>query len=496
MADIQVIETTELGTQVIDMGQIGIQGPVGPMGPQGPQGIQGETGEQGPQGEVGPEGPSGSVGTHASTHATGGSDAITPASIGAAPDSHVSDTANPHSVTAAQAGAVAKSILTTAGDLITATAANTPARLGIGSEGQALKVVSGVPAWGDVAASGGSDVPGVYSRDTRFAAKTVSVAADRYVLLSPNRMLVDINDTFVALSSQQALDLSQSATWDSVTTDYRVAANRAGKDFYVYAVLVGGTTLGLLVSANATYPTGYSATTSRKVGGFHCLCVAVGTISGHTLTGYVAGDILPASVWDLKFRPVSAPEGMVYVAGIGRWVDIYLASVSGGQLVSAYNAICADGASATLFDWYDFSEWLARIGKRLPFQVEFMAAALGSNEGTNIAGSADPGTTGGKTDTAGRRMISHAGVEDCCGNLWQWGIEAGAVAGTAAWKDQFVAGRTTERGQGYQEPTRALLGGVWSAGACCGSRGSFWLYGPLSLFSSCGARGVTEPLAA
>lgn len=375
------------------------------------------------------------------------------------------------------------------GSLITVDSNLEQVELPIGTVGAPLIVSSsGVPAYGQRG-------PGCYFRDTRLAAKTVTVAADRYCLLSPNRMLVDVGGVYVELAAQQALDLSLAATWDSVTTDYRVAAARAGKDFYVYACINSGA-LKLLVSANATYPSGFDATTSRKIGGFHCLCLSVGTISGHTLTGYVTGDILPASVWDIKHRPVCAPEGMVYVDNLGKWVDIYLASVSGGKLVSAYNATCADGASATLFDWYDFSEWLGRIGKRLPFQSEFMAAALGSNEGTNIAGSADPGTTGGKSDTAGRRMISHAGVEDCCGNLWQWGIEPGAVAGTAAWKDQFVAGRTTQRGQGYQEPTRALLGGRWSGGAYCGSRGSSWDSGPLYLGSNCGARGVAEPLAA
>jgi len=336
--------------------------------------------------------------------------------------------------------------------------------------------------------------PGQYSRDVRWLAKTVSVAADRHTLLSPNAMGVNVGGSGLHLAAQQALDLSQAATWDSVGTDYRVAANRAGKNFYVYAVLVGGVALGLLASANATCPTGYSTTTSRKIGGFHCLCLSVGTISGHALSGYVTGDILPASVWDLKHRPVSAPEGMVYVAGIGKWVDIYLASVSAGALTSAYNATCADGASATVFDWYDFSEWFGRIGKRLPTQAEFMAAATGSNEGTNIAGSADPGTTGGKTDTAGRRMISSAGVEDCAGNLFQWSIEAGAVAGTAALKDQFVSGRTTQRGQGYQEPTRGILGGVWSNGAYCGSRGSVWNNGPTTTSSGNGARGVSDAI--
>lgn len=386
-------------------------------------------------------------------------------------------------------GVVTKSILAAPGDIIVASAPNTPSRLGIGSVGSPLVVgPSGLPVYAQRG-------PGCYFRDTRFAAKTVTVAADRYIILSPNRMLVDISGIAAELTTQQSLNLSLTATWDSVTTDYRVAANRAGKDFYVYAVLVGGIALGLLVSANATYPTGYSATTSRKVGGFHCLCLSVGTISGHVLTGYVTGDILPASVWDLKHRPVSSPEGMVYVSGLGKWVDIYLSSVSAGAMASAYGATCADGASSPAFHWYKFSQWLATVGKRLLTQAEFVAASLGSNQGTNIAGSADPVTTGGKSDTGGRRMISNVGCEDCCGNLWQWGEEAGGGASSAAWVNAFDGNDSGVAGQHYLAPNRAILGGSWANGANCGSRCSAWLYGPLSLYESIGARGVAEPLA-
>ncbi len=340
-----------------------------------------------------------------------------------------------------------------------------------------------------------SNVPGIFARDIRFAAKTVSVAADRLIILSPNRMLVDVNGTYLVLTAQQVLNLSLAATWDSVTTDYTVASARAGKNFYVYACINAGS-LKLLVSANATYPSGFDATTSRKIGGFHCLCKAVGTISGHTLSGYLAGDILPASVWDLKHRPVCAPEGMVYVDGLGKWVDIYLASVSGGKLVSAYNATCADGTSSPAFHWYKFSQWLGQIGKRMLTQTEFVAASLGSNQGTNITGSADPGTTGGKSDTAGRRMISNVGCEDCCGNLWQWGEEAGGGASSAAWVNAFDGNDSGVAGHHYQAPNRAILGGSWDNGANCGSRGSAWAGGPLSLNANCGARGVAEPLAA
>lgn len=341
--------------------------------------------------------------------------------------------------------------------------------------------------------------PAMFNRSAALAAKPVSVAADRHILRPWPDVGLNISQSGYYASSGNLpdLDIADAANWDTTTpTDYTIAANRAGKDVYLYAVqYAGGIIPKLLYSFNATYPTGYTATNSRKLGGFHCLCADVGTISGHTLSGYLAGDILPASVWDAKFRPVCAPEGMVYVDGLGKWVDIYLASVSGGKLVSAYNATCADGTSSPAFHRYKFSQWLGQIGKRLLTQTEFVAASLGSNQGTNITGSADPGTTGGKSDTAGRRMISNVGCEDCCGNLWQWGEEAGGGASSAAWVNAYDGNDSGVAGQHYQAPNRAILGGGWANGASCGSRGSNWSSGPLVLISSYGARGVAEPLA-
>lgn len=64
---------------------------------------------------------------------------------------HKADYANPHQVTADQAGAIAKSLLTAAGDIIYASAAQTPARLAKGTAGQVLKMNSGAiaPEWGN-----------------------------------------------------------------------------------------------------------------------------------------------------------------------------------------------------------------------------------------------------------------------------------------------------------------------------------------------------------
>jgi hypothetical protein len=63
---------------------------------------------------------------------------------------------------------------------------------------------------------------------------------------------------------------------------------------------------------------------------------------------------------------------------------------------------------------------MAAVGKRLLWDNEFSIIAKGSNTRTNISGSSPPPTTGGHVDTAGTRMISVYGIEDCCGALNQW----------------------------------------------------------------------------
>jgi hypothetical protein len=53
---------------------------------------------------------------------------------------------------------IAKTLTTTTGDIIYASSANTPARLGIGSTSQVLTVSGGIPAWATPAAGGGGKV--------------------------------------------------------------------------------------------------------------------------------------------------------------------------------------------------------------------------------------------------------------------------------------------------------------------------------------------------
>ena len=305
------------------------------------------------------------------------------------------------------------------------------------------------------------------------------------------------------------------------TTDVRAA----GTDAYVYAVVNSGA-LGFVLSTNSTVPSGYNANNSRKIGGFHMLCANVGTIADHPLSGYTAGDILPASVWDLKHRARSENEGMVYIAEKGIWVDIYLSSWDGDQLVSSFGGTTADGYSATPFHADKFTEEFGNVGKRNPWRHEFQVFAKGSNEGTNIQGAADLGTTGGHTDTAGRRMISKDGLEDCCGVLWQWveDVMEGGAYGTytkdsgnyyltgydwnmagdwtseeatnpvnAVW-NPVIDGDGTAYGGAWGLPRRLLVGAPWNGGLRrCGSRAVLCFDFPARRGSKCGGRGVSEP---
>ena len=125
---------------------------------------------------------------------------------------------------------------------------------------------------------------------------------------------------------------------------------------------------------------------------------------------------------------------------------------------------------------------------------EFIAASIGSNQSTNIYGSADVNTTGGHIDTASRRMISNFGLEDCCGFLWQWGQDDGGTNTGGSYANAYDVNDKYVGGQSYADSSRVLLGGSWSNAASCGSRCSNWANGPLAMDSNCGSRGASEPL--
>ncbi len=341
-------------------------------------------------------------------------------------------------------------------------------------------------------------IPGGYYReaDDMWQYKGVGAAADRYTVQSPSRLLLDVDDVMYLISAQADYVLSAAGSWDTTAgTDYTVAANRAGVDFYIYACQPGsGSTPVILMSDNSSAPVGYTTADSRRVGGFHCLCVAVGVIGGHPLTNFVAGDILPDSVWDYDHRPACKPEGMVYSEAASIWVDIYLASGTGGATASAYGGTISDTR-----DWMDFVDDGAAVNKRLLWDPEFQTIAAGSNEETNIAGGADPVTTGGHSDTAGRRMISDIGVEDACGAMWQWLVDqsyrydagdhthttniihkGGGATGSDVFKDQAETDFNANLGSGADETVNTSSvdpAPGWAYQDLAGAKGSLYRQG-------------------
>ena len=268
-----------------------------------------------------------------------------------------------------------------------------------------------------------------------------------------------------------------------------------GKDYYFYLNNSGE----LIASLNETAPTGYTSDDVVQIGGAHTLCVAVTSSnapalpsnsfwSTHPAIGYNAGDIIPNSVWTVAFRSLAKTgnKGQVLIDHYGIekfWVDIYLQSGTGTSTASTYAGTITNSRQP-INHQFDMD----LVGKKLPTDNQFMIFAEGSNQNTNIAGSAIPNDkkTGGYSDTAGKRMISGFFVECCCGYLWQWGDEIG-FNGQTNWS----AYDTTNRGQSYGMPYVLLFGGSYDNGTHCGSWARHCNASRTDVYTNNGARGVS-----
>jgi hypothetical protein len=272
-------------------------------------------------------------------------------------------------------------------------------------------------------------------------------------------------------------DYYNDSDWDS--TNYTTAANRKGLDFYLYAVVPSvGSVPKFLASASSTYPIGYLASTSRLIGGFHCFCNSMSTPSAwvastnyalgstvvptvangkwyrcvvdagsaggsqptwpttvgttvvdsgitwvcestHSLSGYVTGDVLPMSIWDLNHRSAATygNKGQVYNPETEEWCGIYM--TSGTYLAPT---IIYSGASAIIanIDWTQVMDAGRRLGMRLPSDHSFQSLAEGSNCMTVVSSVPNPIYPVEYSDTVARRMVSNIGCESCCGLLNQW----------------------------------------------------------------------------
>ena len=286
------------------------------------------------------------------------------------------------------------------------------------------------------------------------------------------------------------------------------SAFTVGKDYYVYICDPGSEDLDEVykISLNSTYPDGYDAETSRKIGGFHygrvrqvsSKLIPINTAGAEKGSGWesnVASGIVPRSVWTLKHRPKCSPEGMVYAGG-GLWVDIYLASSNGvGGVKSAYNATPLTGTEG--HNSYDFIDLGLKSGKRLLSYSEWQQAAYGSPQGADGNNTnAWAATTNTARTTTGNvvNAVSAIGCVDCVGNVWEWLDELSyrydATSGTVSWTWKDVLG--DGNGQAYTQGTyglvRLLAGGSWLNGVYAGCRAVHCYLYPWHVHTSIGAR--------
>jgi hypothetical protein len=153
--------------------------------------------------------------------------------------------------------------MTTAGDLIKGAAAGTPARLGIGSSGQALIVSGGAPAWGAVGFAGGGT-----GQATQQAALDAVAGA-----VTANQVLAG-NGTHVTLRALAAADIPQLTNYAPTGLSGATTAVR----------FAGGTTSG--APASGTFATGDFVVTAD---GHIFVCTAGGSPGTWANAGASAG---------------------------------------------------------------------------------------------------------------------------------------------------------------------------------------------------------------
>jgi hypothetical protein len=290
-----------------------------------------------------------------------------------------------------------------------------------------------------------------------------------------------------------------------------------GTDYFVYLCMTGSGDPEIVVSENNTFPQGFTASNSRKIGGFHYghIRVVDETWTPIDSTGVKYGSggtiwqnnvvlgIIPNSVWDLKNRPKTLFGGLVKVGNI--WMSIYQASVkstitfmggtnglsvSGGELQSLYGQLPATGTEGC--NQYNFVELAFRQGMRLPRYQEWLAAAIGNPQGedgadnygwtktTNTArtrtGCAVNPSTGAHDGNSGIKKfaVSAYNCADMIGNVWEWLSDYSprydAGTGTWGWQDQLGAGMGQVYAWKADGLSALIAGGNWHSGVHCGPR--------------------------
>lgn len=320
------------------------------------------------------------------------------------------------------------------------------------------------------------------------AGNGVNVAAGSFFKVGGRRRLFDTNVNVLTLDS-------------GVLT--------LGTDYYVYCVH-DGSGLDFILSANSTYPSGFNAGNSRKIGGFHFGRVRT-VAQAYNRDAVLGVQVVPNSVWDFLNRPRSAPEGMAKISH-NLWEFIYLASDDGTawpntKPVSRYGATPMTGAE--LYSYYDYVRIAANGGYRLPRYIdEFVPAAWGAPEGSTNAGTriltggAGFALPGGNPSNSQYYFVSCLNIDQPSGNIWQvcsdiFDMSNGTTVadGAYAWLEVDQGKSANAQGAIYQQSIKQLIAGCsWGDGANAGARCAALFSAPWYVNGGVGLRCVSDSL--
>lgn len=264
-----------------------------------------------------------------------------------------------------------------------------------------------------------------------------------------------------------------------------------GKDYSIFLVPDDTDGIAVKISLNKTAPVGYTPEDTRRIGGFHTECVDVGTIANHPMSGWLAGDIIPSSVWTLWHRPaIASPSGMYYHKLLDGWRPIYVQSGTMENTTFEYNATVTRSRSG-----WDHEIDLGLVGLEYATSTQFTIASLGVQPLKAVMGKAEASCTraGGWKDETGRRMITNEGEESTCGGLWEI-LRDFSACGGSNWATSGANTLTSPRQWGTIY--RLMGGGTWANSGFCGPSSRFGNNPAAGTNTYVSARGWSRPLRA
>lgn len=263
-----------------------------------------------------------------------------------------------------------------------------------------------------------------------------------------------------------------------------------GKNYALYLVPNETYTgVELKVSLNQTAPNGYSPLDTRRIAGWHTECADVGTVtwdSNHLLSGWLAGDILPQSVWTLYHRPYAPPAaGVVYVeCGRPFWRTIYDHSGTLETTNFEYGGTITRNRT-----FYGHFKDMAAVGFSLPTYEQAALSGIGCEELKAVMGKAESSitTAGGHINESSHRIVSRVGAEDCVGCTWK--PTTIAAIGGSGWNTDASVGVHQ-----YGNVQLLHVGGSWVDSGSAGPLATTGDCSALSVNAHVASFGVSYPL--